>query len=77
MPLGAGGGYDKLVDTLRSKKVVINVQSDQTTNWANVLISSAPFILLIGFWICAKCQARRMTTSSDNHSMTVLNVAFT
>jgi cell division protease FtsH len=51
MPLGAGGGYDKLVDMLRAKKVVINVQSDQTTNWANVLISSAPFILLIGFWI--------------------------
>ena len=29
------------------------------------------------FWIWAKCQARKMTTSSDIHSMTVLNVAFT
>jgi cell division protease FtsH len=44
-------GYDKLIDTLRNRKVAINVNNDQTTNWANVLISSAPFILLIGFWI--------------------------
>jgi hypothetical protein len=29
------------------------------------------------FWIWAKCQARKMTTSSDIHNMTVLNVAFT
>src|SRR5947207_2459244 len=29
------------------------------------------------FWIWAKCQARKMTTSSDIHSMIVLNVAFT
>ena len=29
------------------------------------------------FWIWAKCQARKMTTRSDIHSMTVLNVAFT
>jgi cell division protease FtsH len=44
-------GYDKLVEGLRAKKVAINVQNDQTTNWANVLISFAPFILLFGFWI--------------------------
>src|SRR5262249_35305390 len=29
------------------------------------------------FWIWAKCQARKMTTNSDIHSMIVLNVAFT
>jgi hypothetical protein len=29
------------------------------------------------FWIWAKCQARKITTRSDIHSMTVLNVAFT
>src|SRR5258708_6904760 len=44
-------GYDKLVDTLLAKKVVVNYQPDQTPTWANMLISWAPFILLIGFWI--------------------------
>jgi hypothetical protein len=29
------------------------------------------------FWIWAKCQARKMTTSRDIHNMIVLNVAFT
>src|SRR5437879_5046726 len=29
------------------------------------------------FWIWAKCQARKTTTSNDIHSITVLNVAFT
>ena len=29
------------------------------------------------FWNWAKCQARKTTTSSDIHSITVLNVAFT
>jgi len=44
-------GYDKLVDTLLAKKIVVNYQPDQTPTWANMLISWAPFILLIGFWI--------------------------
>src|SRR5262245_54734633 len=44
-------GYDKLVDTLLSKKVTVNYQPDQTPTWANMLISWAPFVLLIGFWI--------------------------
>jgi cell division protease FtsH len=44
-------GYDKLVDTLLAKKVMVNYQPDQTPTWANMLISWAPFILLIGFWI--------------------------
>src|SRR5260370_6017093 len=29
------------------------------------------------FWIWAKCQARKTTTSNDIHNITVLNVAFT
>jgi cell division protease FtsH len=44
-------GYDKLIDTLLAHKVVVNYQPDQTPTWANMLISWAPFILLIGFWI--------------------------
>jgi cell division protease FtsH len=44
-------GYDKLVDTLLAKKVLVNYQPDQTPTWANMLISWAPFLLLIGFWI--------------------------
>jgi hypothetical protein len=44
-------GYDKLVDTLLTKQVIVNYQPDQTPTWANMLISWAPFLLLIGFWI--------------------------
>ena len=44
-------GYDKLVDTLLTKKVSVTYQPDQTPTWANMLISWAPFLLLIGFWI--------------------------
>jgi cell division protease FtsH len=44
-------GYDKLVDNLLAKKVQVNYQPDQTPTWANMLISWAPFILLIAFWI--------------------------
>ncbi len=44
-------GYDKLVDTLLGRKVTVNYQPDQTPTWANMLISWAPFLLLIGFWI--------------------------
>ncbi|HXY40215.1 MAG TPA: ATP-dependent zinc metalloprotease FtsH, partial [Vicinamibacteria bacterium] len=44
-------GYDKLTDTLLAKKVTVNYQPDQTPTWANMLISWAPFLLLIGFWI--------------------------
>ena len=40
-------GYDKLLDTLLAKKVNVNFQTDQTPTWANMLISWAPFLLLI------------------------------
>jgi cell division protease FtsH len=43
--------YEKLVDALLAKNVQVTVQSDQTSTWANVLISAAPFVLLIGFWV--------------------------
>jgi cell division protease FtsH len=43
--------YDKLYDLLIAKKVSVNVDRDQNPAWASMLISSAPFLLLIGFWI--------------------------
>jgi cell division protease FtsH len=43
--------YDKLPDRLLAKSVVVTYQPDTTPTWANMLISAAPFILLIGFWI--------------------------
>jgi cell division protease FtsH len=44
-------GYDKLVDTLLARNVTVSYQPDTTPTWANMLISWAPFLLLIGFWI--------------------------
>ncbi len=44
-------GYDKLADTLLAKRVTTQYQPDQTPTWASMLISWAPFLLLIGFWI--------------------------
>jgi cell division protease FtsH len=43
--------YEKLMDALLAKNVAVTVQSDQTSNWANILISALPFVLLIGFWV--------------------------
>jgi cell division protease FtsH len=44
-------GYEKYVDVLLAHKVSMNIERDQTPAWANMLISWAPFILLIGFWV--------------------------
>jgi len=44
-------GYDKLTDRLLAKTVVVTYQPDTTPTWANMLISWAPFLLLIGFWV--------------------------
>ena len=44
-------GYDKLTDRLLAKSVVVTYQPDTTPTWANMLISWAPFLLLIGFWV--------------------------
>ncbi len=47
----APASYDKLLDTLLAKKVIVNFQTDQTPTWANALISWAPLLVLVGFWI--------------------------
>src|SRR5512136_921305 len=44
-------GYDKLTDRLLAKNVVVTYQPDTTPTWANMLISWAPFLLLVGFWV--------------------------
>jgi cell division protease FtsH len=44
-------GYEKYIDALLAKKVNVNIERDQTPAWANMLISWAPFLLLIGFWV--------------------------
>ncbi|HEX5912962.1 MAG TPA: ATP-dependent metallopeptidase FtsH/Yme1/Tma family protein, partial [Rubrobacter sp.] len=44
-------GYEKFVDELLAKKVQVTIERDQTPAWANMLISWAPFLLLIGFWV--------------------------
>jgi cell division protease FtsH len=44
-------GYEKYVDALLAKKVAVNIERDQTPAWANMLITWAPFLLLIGFWV--------------------------
>jgi cell division protease FtsH len=51
IPPFATVGYGDVIPKLREKGVQITVNSDQSTNWATILIQSAPFILLIGFWI--------------------------
>src|SRR5882672_6497055 len=42
-------GYD--IKGHFTKKVQVTVERDQTPAWANMLISWAPFLLLIGFWV--------------------------
>ena len=55
---GPGGTYDKLVDRLLAKGVVVTYQPDTTPTWANMLISWAPFLLLIGFWVFPSTRRR-------------------
>jgi cell division protease FtsH len=43
--------YEKLYEELLARKVAVNIERDQTPAWANMLISWAPFLLLIGFWV--------------------------
>ena len=43
--------YPDYIDKLMAKKVQVAVERDQTPAWANMLISWAPFLLLIGFWV--------------------------
>ena len=44
-------GYDRYVDVLLANKVAINIERNPRPAWAGMLISWAPFILLIGFWV--------------------------
>ncbi len=44
-------GSDKLVDTLQANKVTIIVQPNDGPAWMSLLVSVAPFALLVGFWI--------------------------
>src|SRR4029453_13927292 len=44
-------GDHKPGNTLLARKVTVNYQPDPTPTWANMLISWAPFLLLIGFWV--------------------------
>src|SRR6266571_2921862 len=48
-----------------------------TSPASTMAMNSVNFFDVSFFWIWAKCQARKMTTRSDIHNMTVLNVAFT
>jgi cell division protease FtsH len=43
--------YPDYIKALLAKKVQVTVERDQTPAWANMLISWAPFLLLIGFWV--------------------------
>jgi cell division protease FtsH len=43
--------FPDYVKALLAKKVQVTVERDQTPAWANMLISWAPFLLLIGFWV--------------------------
>jgi cell division protease FtsH len=43
--------YSKYMDTLLAKKIQVNVERDQTPAWANLLITWAPLLLILGFWV--------------------------
>ena len=43
--------FPDYIKALLAKKVQVTVERDQTPAWANMLISWAPFLLLIGFWV--------------------------
>jgi cell division protease FtsH len=50
--LRADGFYsDAVLESLREAGVAFAIRTDQTPTWANMLISWAPFLLLIGFWV--------------------------
>ena len=44
-------GYDEVIKVLLAKGVQIEVQEQSQSPWLGALISYAPFLLLIGFWI--------------------------
>ena len=51
-PLRADGFYsDGVLDSLRGAGVRFWIQTNETPSWANMLVSWAPFLLLIAFWV--------------------------
>ena len=44
-------GYDEVIKVLLAKGVAIKVQEPSQSPWLGALISYAPFLLLIGFWV--------------------------
>jgi cell division protease FtsH len=43
--------YDKYIDQLLAKGVAVNVERGDTPAWANILITWAPLLLILGFWV--------------------------
>jgi cell division protease FtsH len=44
-------GYDKPLDNLLAKKVQVNVLNDQAPTFTTILITFAPYAILLGIWI--------------------------
>ncbi len=51
--------YPELIDMLRDKQVVITGEKPTQSPWLAVLVSWAPFLFLIGFWIFFMRQMQR------------------
>jgi cell division protease FtsH len=43
--------YGKYMDQLLAKQVAVNVERGDTPAWANILITWAPLLLILGFWV--------------------------
>ena len=59
---------------MTSFPVMVTSATFPASTWA---MNSLNLMGVSFFWNWAKCQARKTTTRSDIHSITVLNVAFT
>ena len=51
-------GYDRLVDCLLARKVMVTYKADQALAWANLLAPWTPFLLLVALGIPFTWQAR-------------------
>ena len=70
-------GYEKLVDTLLAKKVAVSYRPEETPIGPNVLLSWAPFILLIGLWVffMRQMQRGRANRSADDFARLLAQLA--
>jgi cell division protease FtsH len=57
---------DAVVSALRRAEVRFWVRTNQTPTWANLLISWAPFLLLIGFWVFFMAKVKSGGTGIEN-----------